>query len=190
VPRRANSVRLVAQTGPTEASLGASETGSIVRVLLRPPRTLGLTKISRRSSNSPRMGGVVLRYSVSATALLNFRRPFPALCLCLQKSVSRQWRPWFEETRFDSVMGDCGRARSPQKASARCLKRTASKISGSDRSRLSGQSHQTIQRCSDAYEAQARSRRQEARCLQSAPYRHLHASHGGRGHLRARRELV
>jgi hypothetical protein len=37
---RAHSVHLVAQKRPIEATLGASETGLIVRVLSRPPRTL------------------------------------------------------------------------------------------------------------------------------------------------------
>ena len=51
---------------------------------------------------APNGRGCLARFCL-CNGVLEPAKPFRALCLCIQKSVSRQRRLRFEETRFDTV---------------------------------------------------------------------------------------
>src|SRR6516165_4252974 len=51
----------------------------------------------------PRMGGGCLARFCLCNGVLASSQPFRPLCLCPKNSVSRQWRPGFEETRFECM---------------------------------------------------------------------------------------
>ena len=74
-----------------------------VRVLPGPSSILVLTEISRFSASSPNWRAGLARFCL-CNSVLEPSRPFRALCLCPENSVSRQQRLWFEETRFDCVI--------------------------------------------------------------------------------------
>jgi hypothetical protein len=62
-----------------------------------------------KARNAHAMGQVQIAFDLAQVRLclcngvLEPSKPFRPLCLCLENSVSRQQRLWFEETRFECV---------------------------------------------------------------------------------------
>jgi hypothetical protein len=95
---------------PGTACVGSSRSGAAdlnqrpkVRVLVRPPRILVLTEISRFPATNPELAALFSEiWSLQQRPELT--QPFRSLCLCPKNSVSRQRRLRFDETRFESVI--------------------------------------------------------------------------------------